>query len=274
MIDTSINNIYSLVDFKVNVSFSEKQILSCKALKLIADLHLNFNDRRLELIALRNEKRVRINKKSDNNVEQNSASQQDGTFKSSLNLNEFGDRKIEIWGLNEINSKKNWLNSDGGMFLIHFESENSQALSNLVEAQLRLKESVYEVSKTILSEGYEMAAIAEKELSIMLSPRNLNLDEKNIYINGDSLSAAFFDAGLFLFHNAKNLAENGSIPYLYLNNIENYYEAKFWNEIISHVEEELSLPEGTIKTMITFEASLAAFERDHINQELKLRLVN
>jgi malate synthase len=274
MIDTSIKNIYSVVDFKVNVSFGEKQILSCKALKLIADLHLNFNDRRLELIALRDEKRVRINKKSDDGVEQNSLSQQDGNFKPSFNLSGFGDRKIAIWGLNEINSKKNLLDSSRGMFLIHFESDNSHVLSNLVEAQLRLKESVSEVSRAALAEDVEMVAVAEKELSIMVSPRNLNLDEKNIYINGDSLSAAFFDAGLFLHHNAKNLVENGSIPYLYLNNIENYYEAKFWNEIISYVEEELLLLEGTIKTMITFDSSLAAFERDHINEELKLRLVN
>ena len=100
------------------------------------------------------------------------------------------------------------------------------------------------------------------------------MDEKSLYVDGNPLSAAFFDLGLFLFHNAKNLSENGSCTYLYLDKIENYYEAKFWNEIIAYSEEELSLPEGKIKTMMTFVPSLAGFEKDHINQELKGHLLN
>lgn len=274
MTNSTTKNIYSLVDIKVNVPFAYKQVVSCKALKFIADLHLNFNDRRLELLTMREEKRNRVRKNSKSEIVQNLNDGQNFNLKPSSNLNVFKDRQIEILGPDEIDSKMNLFESEDKINLIHFESANTRSWSNLIETQIILKEAINSKFNTSLSDDDQIVCSTANDIPMMVCPRNINLDEKSLYVDGNPLSAAFFDLGLFLFHNAKNLAENGSCAYLYLDNIENYYEAKFWNEIISYSEEELSLPEGTIKIMMTFIPSLASFEKDHINQELKGHLLN
>ena len=274
MTSTTMKNIYSLVDIKVNVPFAYKQVVSCKALKFIADLHLNFNDRRLELLTMREEKRNRVSKNLKSEIAQNSNDGQNFNLKPSFNLKVFKDRQIEILGPDEIDSKKNLFHSEDKINLIHFESANARSWSNLIEIQIILKEAINLIFNTASSDDNQIVCETANEIPVMVCPRNLSMDEKSLYVDGNPLSAAFFDLGLFLFHNAKNLSENGPCAYLYLDKIENYYEAKFWNEIIAYSEEELSLQEGTIKTMMTFVPSLAGFEKDHINQELKGHLLN
>jgi malate synthase len=274
MTAASMKNIYSLVDIKVNMPFAYKQVVSCKALKFIADLHLNFNDRRLELLAMREEKRKRNSKNINAEMAQNSRDDHNSNLKSSFNLNVFKDRQIEILGPDEIDSKKNLFQLEDKINLIHFESANSRSWSNLIEIHIIIKDAINSKFNSALSNDDQVSYTTANDIPVMVCPRNLNMDEKNLYVDGNPLSAAFFDLGLFLFHNAKNLAENGSCAYLYLNNIENYYEAKFWKEIIAYSEEELSLPEGTIKTMMSLAPWLAGFEKEHINKELKGYLLN
>jgi malate synthase len=274
MVSASTKNIYSLVDIKVNVPFGYKQLLSCKALKFLADLHLNFNDRRLDLLSMREERRIRTSKDLTNAAVQNSDAGNINSFETVVNLNGFKNRQLEILGANELISKKNLFQSDDKLHLIHFESSNTAMWTNLVEAQITLKDAINSKMNSALSEDDQSVCIAAKEILVMVCPRNLSKDEKNIYIDSNPLCAALFDLGLFLFHNAKILSENGSNAYLYLNNIENYYEAKYWNEIIAYTEEELSLPEGKIKTLLSFDKWLASFEIDHINEELKDHLLN
>lgn len=274
MTAAAMKNIYSLVDIKVNMPFAYKQVVSCKALKFIADLHLNFNDRRIELLAIREEKKNRVNKNSKSEIVQNSNDEQNFILKPSFNLNVFKDRQIEILGPDEIDSKKNLFQSEDKINIIHFESANSRSWSNLIEIHITIKNAINSKFNSELSNDDQVSYTAANDIPVMICPRNLNMDEKNLYVDGNPLSAAFFDLGLFLFHNAKNLAENNSCVYLYLNNIENYYEAKFWKEIIAYAEEELSLPEGTIKAIMSLAPCLAGFEKEHINQELKGYLLN
>lgn len=57
-------------------------------------------------------------------------------------------------------------------------------------------------------------------------PRGLHLVEKHFLIDGQPISAAIFDFGLFFFHNAKNLMSSGFGPYFYLPKLEHYLEAR------------------------------------------------
>jgi malate synthase len=83
------------------------------------------------------------------------------------------------------------------------------------------------------------------------------------------VSASLFDFALFFFHNAKELLSRGSGPYFYLPKMESHLEARLWNDVFKLAQDELNVPQGSIKGTVLIETILAAFEMDEILWELK-----
>jgi malate synthase len=77
------------------------------------------------------------------------------------------------------------------------------------------------------------------------------------------------DFGLYFFHNAKELIKRGSGPYFYLPKMESHLEARLWNDVFVMTQNELGLPQGTIKATVLIETILAAFEMEEILYELR-----
>ena len=78
------------------------------------------------------------------------------------------------------------------------------------------------------------------------------------------MSGSLFDFGLYFFHNAKELLARGSGPYFYLPKMESHLEARLWNDVFVHAQEELGMPQRPIKATVLIETILAAFEMDEI----------
>ncbi|HZX29428.1 MAG TPA: malate synthase A, partial [Telluria sp.] len=74
---------------------------------------------------------------------------------------------------------------------------------------------------------------------------------------------------LFMFHNAKEQIARGAGPFFYLPKMESHLEARLWNDIFVMTQNELGLPQGTIKATVLIETILAAFEMDEILYELR-----
>jgi malate synthase len=72
-----------------------------------------------------------------------------------------------------------------------------------------------------------------------------------------------------MFHNAKEQLARGAGPYFYLPKMESHLEARLWNDIFVMTQQELGLPQGTIKATVLIETILAAFEMDEILYELR-----
>jgi len=93
--------------------------------------------------------------------------------------------------------------------------------------------------------------------------------EKHVCVDGEHISASIFDFGLYFYHNAANLMKNGTGPYFYLPKLESHLEARLWNDIFNMAQDELGIPQGTIKATVLLETILAAFEMDEILYELR-----
>lgn len=65
------------------------------------------------------------------------------------------------------------------------------------------------------------------------------------------------------------MIKRGSGPYFYLPKLENAKEARLWNDVFVFAQEELGIPQGTIKATVLIETITAAFEADEILYELK-----
>jgi malate synthase len=103
----------------------------------------------------------------------------------------------------------------------------------------------------------------------MVRPRGWHLNEKNVTVNGEVISASIFDFALYFFHNVNSLIASGTGPYFYLPKLESHLEARLWNDVFNLAQDELGIPRGTIKATVLIETILAAFEMDEILYELR-----
>lgn len=72
-----------------------------------------------------------------------------------------------------------------------------------------------------------------------------------------------------MYHNAQKLFEANSGPYFYLSKLEGASEAKLWNDIFVWSQNELGLPQGTIKACVLIENIVSSFELEEILYALK-----
>ena len=99
--------------------------------------------------------------------------------------------------------------------------------------------------------------------------RGLHLDDRHIRDqNGKGFSASIVDMTLYVVNNYQQLQKDGSSIVLYLPKIQTAEEAALWNEMISALENHLSLPVGTIKVYVLVEQLEATFQLMEIRAAL------
>src|SRR5437879_1689273 len=88
-------------------------------------------------------------------------------------------------------------------------------------------------------------------------------------VDGKPVSGSLFDFGLYFCHEATELMARGSGPYFYLPKMESHLEARLWNDVFKLAQDELGIPQGTIRATVLIETIPAAFEMDEILYELR-----
>ena len=178
------------------------------------------------------------------------------------------DRRVEITGPVERKMIINALNSGARVFMADFEDSNSPTWANIVNGQVNLRDAVRRTITFEQPDGKKYA-LNDEIATLMVRPRGWHLPEKHVLLDGQPISGALFDFGLFFFHNARQLLETGSGPYFYLPKLENHHEARLWNEVFIMAQDELGIPRGTIKATVLIETILASFETEEILYELR-----
>ena len=175
------------------------------------------------------------------------------------------DRRVEITGPPERRMMLHALNSGAKVYMADFEDSLAPGPERLLEGQRNLREAV----RGTLRDGD--LGLREDRPLLMVRPRGLHLEERHLQIDGEPGIAAFFDAVLFLGHNALDLVARGRPVCLYLPKLEHHLEARFWNMVLEHLEEALELPLGTVKVTVLIETLPAAFQMEEILFELRKR---
>jgi malate synthase len=163
----------------------------------------------------------------------------------------------------------NALNSGANVYMADFEDANSPTWSNNIEGQVNLKDrwnGTLGFSDPATGKDYRLD---DKTAVLVVRPRGWHLAEEHLTVDGQPMSAALFDFGLYLFHNAHSQIALGTGAYFYLPKLETHQEARLWNDVFVHAQELLGLPTGTIKATVLIETLPAAFEMDEILWELR-----
>jgi malate synthase len=178
------------------------------------------------------------------------------------------DRRVEITGPPERKMVINALNSGASLFMADFEDSLCPSWANLIEGQSNLMKAVRRTLTHETPEGKQYR-LNEKTAVLCVRPRGWHLPEKHWLRDDEPVAGAFVDFGLYLHHNAAELARRGSGPYFYLPKLENRFEARLWAHVLSRAEAALGLPHGTVKVTVLIETITAAFEIDEILWELR-----
>jgi malate synthase len=243
-------------------------ILTPEALAFVATLHRAFESRRRELLVRRAALQARLDDGWLPDFLPETRNIREADWKVAPLPADLLDRRVEITGPVDRKMVINALNSGAKMFMADLEDSNSPTWDNVIQGQINLRDAVRGLISYTSPEGkrYELD---RQTATLLVRPRGWHLVEKHIQVDGEPVSGALFDFGLFLFHNADALRAKGTGPYFYLAKLENHLEARLWNDVFVLAQQELGLPRGTIRATVLLETILAAFEMDEILYELR-----
>ena len=244
------------------------RVLTPEALDFVARLHREFNPARERLLARRAERQQALDAGAFPDFLPETAAVREGEWRVAAAPPDLDDRRVEITGPVERKMMINALNSGASVFMADLEDALSPTWENIIEGHANLTDAVRRRLEFTSPEGkrYELA---ERTATLVVRPRGWHLVEKHARVGGGPVSASLFDFGLFFFHNARELLDRGTGPYLYLPKLESHLEARLWNDVFAYAQEALGIPHGTIRATVLIETVLAAFEMEEILYELR-----
>ena len=253
----------------------DDEILTPQAIVFLAELHHRFSGRRHDRLADRMRRRYEIGNGRDPRFRDDTAAiRDDPSWRVAGAGPGLEDRRVEITGPTDPKMTINALNSGARVWLADQEDATSPTWRNVIEGQLSLYDAIRGQLSFTSPEGKRYAVTAERTPTIVMRPRGCHLVEKHIrFVDGSgrgmAASGSLVDFGLYFFHNATRLVENGSGPYFYIAKLESSEEARLWDDIFTFSEEYVGLPHGTIRATVLIETLPAAFEMEEILYELR-----
>jgi malate synthase len=244
------------------------EILTAEALDFVASLARQFEHRRRALLAARDRRWADIKSGALPDFLPETVDIRGGDWKVASIPSDFSNRRVEITGPADRRMVINALNSGAQVFMADFEDANAPSWENMVQGQLNLRDAVRRTITFVSPEGREYR-LNDTTATLAVRPRGWHLVEKHVHVDDEPVAGAFFDFGLYFFHNAHELIRRGSGPYFYLPKMQSHLEARLWNDVFNFAQDRLGIPHGTIRATVLIEHILAAFEMEEILYELR-----
>ncbi len=244
------------------------EILTPEAVAFAARLQRAFGGRRAELLSRRAARQRELDSGKFPDFLPETRAIREARWTCAAIPPDLRDRRVEITGPVDRKMIINALNSGASVFMADFEDANTPKWDNNIQGHINLRDAIRRKIDYVSTEG-KAYKLNDKLATLFVRPRGWHLPEKHVKVDGVPISGGIFDFALYSFHNAKELVARGSGPYFYLPKLESHLEARLWNDIFVMAQDELDVPQGTIRATVLIETILAAFEMDEILYELK-----
>jgi len=244
-------------------------VLTTDAQHFLLDLHKSFNNTRLDLLKLRDQRQQKIDQGEMPDFLESTIAVREGEWTVAPLPPDLQDRRVEITGPVDRKMIINALNSGAKVFMADLEDSNSPNWNNVIQGQINLRDAINRTIDFVNPKNQKEYKLNETTATLMVRPRGWHLEEKNILVDGEPMSGGLVDFGLYFFHNAKYLLSRGTGPYFYLPKLESHLEARLWNNVFVFAQEKLDIPQKSIKATVLIETILASFELHEILFELK-----
>ncbi|MEZ0261460.1 MAG: malate synthase A [Alphaproteobacteria bacterium] len=247
-------------------TLGQETILTAEALTFLAGIETAFGARRCALMDERKKLQQKLDSGWTPDFLPETAEVRKADWKVRPAPPALQDRRVEITGPVDRKMVINALNSGASCFMADFEDSNTPTWENQISGQINLRDAnarTIEFKDAASGKEYKLK---DKTAVLLVRPRGLHMEEKHLHLNGHAMSASFFDFGLYLFHNR-------TAPYFYLPKMEGWQEAQLWSDVITHAEDALKLPRGTVRVTALIETITAAFQMDEMLHALKDHIV-
>ena len=189
-------------------------------------------------------------------------------------------RRVEITG--PVNSAKmviNMLNrgEDGvraDMAMLDFEDSMKPSFKNVLDGYSNVISAVsgnlsYS-APSVHGETSKEYRLNPKDMAyVMVRTRGLHLNESNLTIGGEPISAGLLDLAVCFLHTARTYVEQNKTPKYYIPKCEHHLEARWWNKLFTSLENETKLPVGTLRATFLIETLPATFQVEEILYEIR-----
>jgi malate synthase len=247
-------------------------ILTPEALAFLAELHRQFDDRRLSLLAARESRQVRYDAGELPDFRADTLAIREGNWTVAPIPLALRDRRVEITGPVERKMIINALNSGAKVFMADFEDSSAPTLANQIDGQINLRDAVNGSIEFTSPEGKHYRVNGNPAV-LVVRPRGWHLPERHITVDGEPMSGALVDFGLYAFHNARTLQARDRGPYFYLPKLQAMEEAALWDDVMAVAEAALELPPDCMKATVLIETLPAVFQMHEILHALRGRVV-
>ncbi len=257
------------VEFTASIPDEFAEILTPEAVSFVAKLSREFGGRVEEILRKRAERQERIDAGEMPDFLPETREIREGDWKVAPVPEDLQDRRVELTGPPDKKMTINALNSGASTWMADFEDANCPTWYNMLESQFNLRDAV---RRTITHDDPDTGKQYElnEDVAVLIArPRGWHLYEKHMLVDGKQVPAGIFDFGLYFFHNVRTLLDLGSGPYFYLPKMESHLEARLWNDVFVMAQDELGIPQGTIKATVLIETITATFEENEILYELR-----
>ncbi|NJP65110.1 malate synthase A [Streptomyces spiramenti] len=248
----------------------QDEVLTAEALLFLAELHRRFAPRRDELLAARAARRQEIAATGKLEFLPETAHVREGEWRVAPAPPALTDRRVEITGPTDRKMAVNALNSGAKVWLADFEDASSPTWENVVGGLISMGDAFRRRIDFTDDGGKSYALRPDEELAVaVMRPRGWHLNDSHLSVDGAPAPAGLVDFGLYFFHNAALLTEQGRGPYFYLPKLESHLEARLWNDVFVFSQAYVGIPHGTVRATVLIETITAAFEMEEILHELR-----
>ena len=162
------------------------------------------------------------------------------------------DRRCEITGPVDRKMMINAFNSGAKCFMADFEDANSPTWQNVSQGHANVRDAIRgELSLETPDKTY---TLNDEIATLLIRPRGWHLVERHVEIDGEPVSASFYDFARAYASGAR---------YFYLPKLESHHEAQLWAQAFRLVGGD------DIRCTVLIETILAAFEMEAILYELR-----
>src|SRR5262245_58966397 len=186
-------------------------VLDGPGLALVAELARTFRPRLFDLLRERQARQARLDAgKEKLRFHEETRAIREGDWRIAEIPADLMDRRVEITGPTDRKMVLNALSSGAQIYMADFEDSNAPTWRNLIEGQRALAEAVRGTLAFTDPASGKKYAMPEKPAVLLARPRGLHLPEAHLLVDGSPVPGPFFDAGLYVLKNAKELLRRGS----------------------------------------------------------------
>ncbi len=250
-------------------------------IRLLADLHRELQERRFELLAERARRQQRWDSGSVPGYLDDDVSKAAGRDWQIAPLAEdLLCRRVEITGpINDTKMVINMLSrTDSGdradAAMLDFEDSMKPSWGNVLQGMENLigaaDGSLSYVRPALGDQPGKLYQLDPEDMPLlMVRCRGLHLDESNLRIDDQPISGGLMDLTLAAFHTARRLQSRGKTPKYYVPKVEHYLEARWWNTLLTLLEDRLGLERSALRATFLIETLPAAYQMEEILYELR-----